>query len=906
MADREVRVTIQGKEYVSGEAKKAEGALGSFTEKVKGMAAAAGALLAGAALGKFFKDALDEAGKAEVGMARLAAAVRNAGGDFTKLKPQIETVVASVQKMSTATDDDLREALTRMIAITGDTEGSLKNLSLVTDLAAFKQVDLETASLSVAKAMAGNTTELNRLGVAGTDATSVIKNARAAFGGFAAAEAKTFSGSLAQIKNQWGEFQEAVGKAILGSGELGSVTSGLATMLGNLAGWVEKNEAGIATFTHAVFETAGAIFSTASAIWDVLGPPLKWLAGVGVVAVIGTLNTLTLVLTRTAGVFQEFAGTALAAIGSLVEKGGKLLKVFGIDVVQSTGTSLRQFGEELRSQGTATAERAVTDYKAAMGRLGALIQGKEMSHTAAVKKGEDDRRAITRRAVDDVKADHLEMEIARQKAATATNELFGKTIDLLRKQNEALRGAESDWGKQHTIVKNYTTSLKDLLPPVEALKQEINKNNDALQRNKETAKELKGEFKETVDEAAMIGRGIIDAAQAAGVMDKEFASVLTSAINIGESLAALSVEFSAGGLVGVIGGIANVITTIGGSNAELRKALDANKAALDRLSREVGNFNLGATGKTFTGTEKAIAAAQQAIANVPGHVSAGNRGAIARQAFRRELIKQGISVEDAEQLLKDLGLGGALDSDAAFGKSLGQLEQGLKDTEFGQFGQDFENQFRATTEGFGIHGTGKEQQLQELSDLASRFSPALATALQSGDAKGALQGLFEQLKTGELDPSQFGDLNANQFLDLIKTLLGLLEEVPAPKTAPVDPPRTKGLQVPGPFTPIPPLLDPELLSPSLSPADVLGRFTGPLITGLPSFPPLGDRFGLTTKDGLAGSSYKQEVAQLVQGDLVNQFNITPRDTTDPEIIAEIVAQRLGERYALQKQALGIS
>jgi hypothetical protein len=154
-----------------------------------------------------------------VQMARLGVAVRNSGGDFQKLRPQLEETVASVMRMSTATDDELREALTRMITVSGDVEASQRNLSLVTDLAAFKQIELSEASDIVAKAMTGNTTALNKMGIAGKESAVVLENLRAVVAGFAAEEASTFQGSLTRINNQWGEFQEAVGNAILAGGE---------------------------------------------------------------------------------------------------------------------------------------------------------------------------------------------------------------------------------------------------------------------------------------------------------------------------------------------------------------------------------------------------------------------------------------------------------------------------------------------------------------------------------------------------------------------------------------------------------------------------------------------------------------------------------------------------------------
>jgi hypothetical protein len=621
------------------------------------------------------------------------------------------------------------------------------------------------------------------------------------------------------------------------------------------------------------------------------------------------MEGLALGVRRTAGIFQEFAGNALISIGTLVEKGGKLLKVFGVEVVASTGESIRQYGEQLVAKSQTTLTNATTAFQAGMKRLSDLRSSIRQKDENAEIKSTNNVANANKKAADEVKASHLDLEIARQKASAATNELLQKTAEALRKQNEELRGTDTEWGKNHTTVTNYLTSIKDLLPPVENLRDEIERNNAALKRNAETAKEAKQHFKDTVNEAVQIGRGLIDAAQAAGAMNSEMGSVLNSVLSIGESLASLSVDFSAGGLVGVIGGIANVVSAIGGSNKGVREALDSNRAALDRLSREVGNFNLGASGKTFSATEKAIAATEAAVRE--GRISGAGRESQARNLFRKELLKQGVSVKDAEALLEELGFGGALKGDEEFFASIkrGQLGQGLRDTEFGQFGRDFESQFRATTEGFGIHGTDKGGQLSELAALAGRFSPALKAALSSGDAKSALSGLFDQLKTGGLDAAAFGDLNANQFLDLLKSLLSLLDEgavIPGDSEF-TGGTKGKGFEIPigGGLPRIPPLvpddfggIDPGFLT-------SLGRLSIPGLA-LPSFSTdLTSSLGAGKSAVGGGDSFTQQIAQNIQGDLINQYNITPRDGVDPEEIAEIVAQRLGERYSLQKQALGL-
>lgn len=903
MGLREVLVKIVGSETVSDSAKKADGALSGLSGKVKALGAAFAALGVTAALGKFFKDAIGEASAAEKGMARLSVAVRNTGNDFDALKPSLEGAVSSVMKMSTATDDDLREALTRMVTVSGDVEGSMKNLALVTDLAAFKNVDLETAALSVGKAMNGNTTELNRLGIAGKDSTTVLENLRASVGGFAATESKTFSGSLARINNQWGEFKEAVGTAILSGGQMSGMADGLASVLANLATWVESNSDRIAAFTDAVFGAIGSVVDIASAIWDVVGPPLKWLAGVAFVAIVGALNTVELGLKRTAGTFQEFAGTALEAIGNVVEKGGKLLKLFGIDVVASTGTALKEFGAKMKAEGTAANAAAVTDFKASMSKLGAVIKGGDKEHTDVVRSGAATRTTIRQKENDDAVASHLDMEIARAKATREANELLEKTADLLKKQN--LKQHADQWEAIDRNVRRVKGDLSDLLPPMSQIKQSIDENAAATEKNAEAAKKHKEEIKDTVNEAASLGRSFIDAGQAAGVLSKEAASALNSVLNMGTAIA----EFGLGsvtGVVAVVSGLANLLSGIGDGAAA--KVVKENTRALERLTREVGNLNLSATGKAFQGTESAIAATQAALKS--GKISGGDVDEIGKKAvdfFRRQLAQQGVSREDAEKLIQELGFGDVFKNGRSFLLSLPQLQQGFNETEFGQFGSDFESQLKALQDRADIFGLDEGAQLEGLSGLAKKFSPGLANALGSSDPKAALGGLFEALVSGSLDPAAFGDLNGEQFLELIKLLLPLVGETAASGLGTTAKPtgKTSGLLGGDPDIPVnvPPIGTTPIAGNLIGDPYIVSSLLGvPTIPDV-SVPPLGDRNKLTTGGG--GEHFEQHIGAYIAGDQHHTYQITPPVNVDPQEIATIVRQLMADAYTLQRQAQGL-
>lgn len=788
MADREIKVklSVDGKEYEASLGK-AEKATEGFGSRIKGLAKEYGAFLSAAALGAFFKASIEEAAKAEVGMGRLGVAVRNAGGDFGQLRPQLEQTVSSVMRLSTATDDDLREALTKMIAVSGDVAGSQKNLSLVTDLAAFKQIDLASASEIVAKAMGGNTTALNKMGIAGKDATTVLDNARAAFGGFAEQESQTFSGSLTRINNQWGEFQEAVGTAILSGGEMGGVADGLAGVLAKLAGWIEANEGGFRLVTGAVADAAGALFAVGKTVYDVVQPALGPVFKVTLGILIGALNTASFVVKQFAASMQFMSGVSLDALGWLVEKGGALLKLFGVQVVSEAGTSMRAFGAQLRTAALADSKAAGATYAQSMKDLVAgrvethkKLEQEEVAHGVRIKTETDTQR----------KARVAAEEEAQAKLADVYAKYNRLILEANDKLQQGLKKTGGSWEDIRRKVDEAHGALLKMPPTTGNLASAAAHAADENARMKREITEAKQALDAGVDSAASIGISIVSAANGMGAMSSEAATTLTSLINMGAAISKFGIG-SPEGVIAIVGSLAQLIGGWASSPAEMARR-DMNLKNIEALRQntvELGNFNLGSSGKTFTGTKEALDIARQAGLDAAKANPRGGVQAIAdatRKTLIEELLKRGVSLKDAFDLLDQIGVQGLDSKDPlSFLNAVQGGIENLGEIEFGQFNPNsFEDQLKALTAGFDILGTADaDEKLNEFRDLVGKFSPALAKALNvdlstpEGRAQATknLQDLFGKLNAGGLSATEIG-VSGNQFLSLIQTILPLLGE----------------------------------------------------------------------------------------------------------------------------------
>lgn len=890
-----VRIAADNKDLDSGLAG-AGRSLGDFAGKIPLVGAAVAA--AGAAVAAFARGAVDEAAKAEVGMVRLGAAVTNAGGDFRRLSPVLEETVGRVQKLSTATDDDLRAALTNMITISGDVSGSMKNLSLVTDVAAFSGKSLEESATLVGKAMTGNVKALSQFGNEVKLANDPLQALRDKVAGFAEKEANTFTGSLQRINNQWGEFQEAVGKAILGGGEASAMADGLAGVLANLVGWVEKNEDSFVMVRDAVVGAAGALLSVGRAVYDVvqpaLGPVLKVVFG----ALLVSLNTATLGVRTLAGFFKGLAGDALQSLGTIVEKGGKLLKVFGIDVVAESGASIREFGTNLKLSASDQVAAAQATYRDGMARL----FGQRQDATRQTERLESDHQST-------VTAIHEEggqkrLTKAQEKAElmkyymSQANEIFAATTRALEESTRpTLRDMKADWSAIDEKVKEAAKSIgittdaqKELAEAGESVRK---KQLDIL----DAADKSRQKFRDTVDSTESIALSLVGVATQMGKIDQTAATALTSVINMGASIAKFGIG-SPEGILSVINGLSTLIGGWGSSPAEqARKAAHiANTRALEELSKDIGDYTGSTSGRTFQGVLGALGGL---VGDVdPSQLSAAGKLAFSariKAGLPAALQEAGVTENDARALAAKYNID--VDKDPLGWYKLFQV---LKTRSFGS-ATNFSDQLSALEEGFGILGIDDaDDQLAQFGDFLDKNVPALKGVLGDTSTKGGRDAAIARLKalytasiTGKLSPLEYGKASPTQFRQIISTVLRMLGNADgflstAQPTEPTPAPNpTGGGTLPS--------------GPSKDTRPIGGVGTSGLISG-----------GVTPTVGAgSGSFVGLELGGATIGTQNNTVTLNVQAHPDEsaaiyaERVAALVSAQLGQKYKTQRAALGL-
>lgn len=195
-----------------------------------------GVTLSAAAGAEFFKSVIEKAAEAEKAITFLRQAVNNAGQSFGAWEPAIEKTISGLEKVSTYSHHEFVEALTRMVAKSGDMQGSLANLGLVADVAAYKNIGLAEAGDLVGKAMTGNGRVFKEFGITAGTTAEKMQQLKEKTKGYAEDDLNTLDGQLKTVKRSWDELEIAIGTAIVTQGNMKGGTKELSHEIDSLKG----------------------------------------------------------------------------------------------------------------------------------------------------------------------------------------------------------------------------------------------------------------------------------------------------------------------------------------------------------------------------------------------------------------------------------------------------------------------------------------------------------------------------------------------------------------------------------------------------------------------------------------------------------------------------------------------
>ncbi len=227
---------------------------------VSGFAAGGPAGAGIAAIGQvvgFLQDSVGAAGAAERVWALLGETVKNQGGDWAALKPNVEATIQSLSEGSKFSMKALADSLQQIVQHGIPATEALKVLKTSMDTAIGSGRDLGTISFALGKAFEGNYTYLERLDPslkavvesfgAGADKGKVLDAVMEAlnkrYSGSAATDAATYAGTQERLKNAISELQEKIGSGLTpaltgASNVLIKLVDGFTTGVGAIQNWL--------------------------------------------------------------------------------------------------------------------------------------------------------------------------------------------------------------------------------------------------------------------------------------------------------------------------------------------------------------------------------------------------------------------------------------------------------------------------------------------------------------------------------------------------------------------------------------------------------------------------------------------------------------------------------------------
>lgn len=194
----------------------------------------------------FGKAAVAAASESEAGWNDLKGTIDATGVSFDAMSAKLHAASEAFQDATVNDNDAYVTSLTRMVALTGDVGASTNNMGLVANVAAqFFRGDLGPATDLVAKAMNGNVTALQKMGIHAKGAQEALDILATRSMGAAERQTQTFGGQLKQLNNLWDDFVKETGFAIIGADGTGNAIGVLRGAVETLTTWVVRNKKAI-------------------------------------------------------------------------------------------------------------------------------------------------------------------------------------------------------------------------------------------------------------------------------------------------------------------------------------------------------------------------------------------------------------------------------------------------------------------------------------------------------------------------------------------------------------------------------------------------------------------------------------------------------------------------------------
>ena len=221
-----------------------------FAKRAVRAFAVAGAAVAAFAV-KVGKDAVRAAMDDQKSQVLLANSLRNTTGATNAAITAVENYISKLQVQVGVADDELRPALSKLAAVTGDVAAAQQLLGVALDVSAFSGSDLGTATAAITRALQGNFRTIQKLvpsisaaTVKSKDFAAILREIQTATSGAAASRAGTLEFRLAILRIRYSEILETLGYALIPVIERFADTI-QKKVLPQIEKWIKENKEGL-------------------------------------------------------------------------------------------------------------------------------------------------------------------------------------------------------------------------------------------------------------------------------------------------------------------------------------------------------------------------------------------------------------------------------------------------------------------------------------------------------------------------------------------------------------------------------------------------------------------------------------------------------------------------------------
>lgn len=498
---------------------------------------------------------------------------------------------------------------------------------------------------------------------------------------------------------------------------------------------------------------------------------------------------------------QVSFGTALQPLRTLVLQGlNKMLDVL-LPLVDWLGKAATSVGVTL-VQGVNRGRETIGNLASAVGRLTGNKELQQWGKDQAASAQESIRAVdeTVRKAAEGTKSSADTVQSAHKANTKVTEEELKKQEKEWKK---FLKSAEDTYKMLHEGVIATTEAAKRLGPAVQKSlePQHVSAFNAAMTGARENADMLMANMKaggiDNVDvmdrlrshlrtagvSLSDMTRGVLDGAQAFGLMDRETGAVLNSVVNVGSAIGKImSVGSGAlfAGVPAILAGVSSIVSSMMQGDKERRELTRANTEALNKLRTDGVRLSNKATGDQISGIAGAL---DPDLIGLLGKMTGEHMRGAGNQMLTNALAQAGLRLSDLDAVAGELGFNLRRENGQVELSQLPMFFKALQEnmgalTRIGQtFGEQLDF-FKESQRLTGANGVGQIQGLLDYLQNAGGVRALSGVDLSDPTkARQSLLDMFVGLNNNVFSAQDLGRLTGDQFKNAITELIGLLDSL---------------------------------------------------------------------------------------------------------------------------------